>query len=435
MNIPKTCDVVVIGGGPSGSTVSTLLAQKGYDVVLFDSVRHPRPVVGESLLPHIWKFLDLVGATEEVEREGFITKSGGITNWNGKIRLLTFSDFGYKRPGMHVERDRFDYILLNNARNKGAQVFEEVLVSKVNLQDDGTATGVTWKTTGGEESGELNARYVVDASGQKAVLSRQLGVRKIDEDFRFVSLWGYHKNSKYIAADGRAHPFSDLPDVKPTTFVSSPGDWGWAWHIPLRESTSIGLIIPLEDFKKAKVDDSGLESFYLKTVRSDPYLSALLEDAEYIPGHFGVIRDYSYVPTKLSGPGFFIIGDAAAFVDPVFSLGCLLGMYAGTCAAWAIDRCLKKPGHEADYQQIFNTQYSGFYEVARAMALPGSATGEHTLEMARKHVNFQTSTEQQLMYTAALLTVRESNFNTIAGFTEKEHQLWDKAKLLDEIHF
>jgi len=434
MQIPAQCDVVVIGGGPAGSTASALLARKGYDVVLVDSLRHPRPVVGESLLPHLWKFLDGVGATAVVEKEDFIVKSGGTTVWNGMIRQVNFSDFGFNRPGLHVERDRLDFLLLENAKEKGAQVYEGVTAKSV-MFADGRAAGIRYSGGDGAVSGEISAKFVVDASGQKAVISRQMGFRVIDEDFRFVSLWGYHKDSQYVALDGSAHPFSEVRKVKPTTFVCSLGNWGWCWHIPLRESTSVGLIIPLEDFKKAKVADSDLEQYYLDTCYSDPWLSRLLEGSEYIPGRFGVIRDYSYVPTTLSGPGFCIIGDAAAFVDPIFSVGCILAMYGGNVAAWTIDRSLMRPAGEENYRAVFNRQYTGFYEVARAMALPGSATSAHSLDLARRHVSFQTSNEQKLMYSAALMTVRENNFHALAGFTDSEHAIWNKTKELADIRF
>src|SRR5438477_7607992 len=118
--MPNQGNVLVIGGGPSGSTAATHLAQKGYDVVLFDRVRHPRYAVGESIIPHSWKYLDMTGATDLIQAEGFIQKSGGTVVWQGKIHQMAFKDFGYTRPALHVERDRYDFILLQHARNQGA---------------------------------------------------------------------------------------------------------------------------------------------------------------------------------------------------------------------------------------------------------------------------------------------------------------------------
>ena len=124
MKIPTLCDVVVVGGGPAGSLLSTYLAQKGHNVVLFDKQKHPRYIVGESLIPDFWKFTDKAGVSEKIEQEGFIQKAGGMAYWKGTIRGHTFKDFGYTRAAMHVERDRFDHILLENAKEKGATVLK-----------------------------------------------------------------------------------------------------------------------------------------------------------------------------------------------------------------------------------------------------------------------------------------------------------------------
>ncbi|MBK8901264.1 MAG: tryptophan 7-halogenase [Anaerolineaceae bacterium] len=118
-NIPESCDVVVIGGGPAGSHVSTLLAQRGFDVVLLEKARHPCPMVGESLIPHFWKFMDMSGVTSKVKEAGFLSKAGGIMVWNGRIHQFSFRTFGYDRPALHVERDEFDHILLKHSASCG----------------------------------------------------------------------------------------------------------------------------------------------------------------------------------------------------------------------------------------------------------------------------------------------------------------------------
>src|SRR6266567_141616 len=141
--IPAKADVVVIGGGPAGSTAANLLAQKGYEVVLLDRARHPRLTVGESVLPHVWKSVDAVGATQDIERAAFIHKSGGTTFWRGVIRQVALADFGFRRPSLHVERDEFDEILLRVAERRGVQAFEEVGVQKVHFENGSKA--VTYK--------------------------------------------------------------------------------------------------------------------------------------------------------------------------------------------------------------------------------------------------------------------------------------------------
>jgi glycine/D-amino acid oxidase-like deaminating enzyme len=195
MDIPKRCDVVVIGGGPGGSTAATLLSQKGYDVVL-------------------------QGADERVEADGFVQKAGGTVAWNGVIRQFRFRDFGYTRPSLHVERDLFDKILLDYARDQGARHPR------------------AYRRADRRDAGEISCRFTVDASGQGAVIARQLGIRVIDEGFRFMSIWGYFENSRYVGADGRAYPFEMLPAVPPTTFVSNIE--GWSWLLPRCPNTFLG---------------------------------------------------------------------------------------------------------------------------------------------------------------------------------------------------
>ena len=434
MTIPNSCDVVVIGGGPAGSTAASFLAKGGYDVVLLDKAKHPRFTVGESVLPHVWRFFDLLGVTPTIEREGFVAKQGGTVVWDGHIRQISFASFGFKRPGLHTERDRLDFLLLDHSKSLGARVYENVVVRDVLFGGDSGDQQVRFRHTADDSDGRIRCRYVIDASGQSAVLSRQLGMRRIDEDFRFVALWGYFKDSKYVAADGRVYPFTRVREIPPTTFVASLGEYGWAWHIPMRETTSVGLVIPLTRFKATKQDNEGLETYFLRTLQDVPYLSQLLADSAPVPDGFHVIRDYSYVPGRIAGPGYFIIGDAAAFVDPVFSLGVVLGLYSGYLSAWAIDRSLKDPAKVENSRNIFAQQFRGRYELARAMAIPGRPLTPGEGRTAQDFLRFQSDAEQDLMYTAALLTTRSANFNTISSGFDRA-RLAGKYRELDTIGF
>ena len=232
-NIPDFSDIVILGGGPTGSTAATLLSQKGYQVVLLEKARHPRPIVGESILPHFWKYCDITKTTPKIESENFIKKAGATVCWHGKIRQLQFKDFGYTRSGLHVERDCFDHLLLKHAKEEGANVFEEVSAKEVQLSD-GENPRITYKRKGENENREISCRYVIDATGQSALLSKQLGTRIIDEGFRFIAMWGYFKGSKYVASDGHAYSMDKIRTILPTTFLSSICEWGWSWHIPMR---------------------------------------------------------------------------------------------------------------------------------------------------------------------------------------------------------
>lgn len=434
MNIPKHCDVVVIGGGPAGSLAGTFLSQQGYEVVLLEKLKHPRDHVGESLTPHFWKYCDIAKVTEKIQAEGFLPKTGGTVVWNGSIAQIAFKDFGYSRPGMHVERDRFDHILLEHAREQGVQVFEEVAVLAAKLNPDGPGS-VTYRAAGETATGQVSPRFIIDASGQGAVIAKQEGMRLIDEGFRFMSMWGYFKGSKYVAADGKAHPYEDLSTVPPTTFVSSVEGWGWVWHIPLRESTSVGLVIPQEQLSSVKEADEGLEQYFLRKCAEIPYLNRLLEDADYCDGSFHMVRDYSYLPAQTAGPGFFLIGDAAAFVDPIFSIGIALGMYSAHTASWAIDQSFKDPAGTERYQALFSSAFEKRLELSRALALPRYGVGQDSSDPIKTSMEFENNSEKELMYAASVNINRNENFLEIVRSQEGGIVTSDKFRRLDEIAF
>lgn len=435
MNIPKHCDVVVMGGGPAGSTVGTMLSQSGYDVVLFEKVRHPRYIVGESLIPHFWKYCERTKVDKKIEADGFIQKAGGTVIWNGIIRQMQFKDFGYKRPALHVERDRFDHILLEHAREQGTQVFEEVAVVQAHLPSNGEFAGVDYRVNGDTATNRISCRFVVDASGQHAVIARQLGIRIIDEGFRFMSIWGYFDDSKYIAADGQAYNFEKLRTIPPTTFVSNIDGWGWLWHIPQREHTSVGLVLPQEQMKAIKSSDEALEAYFLRRCYEIPYLNRLLESAKYCEGSFHVIRNYSYRPVQLAGPGFFLIGDAAAFIDPIFSIGVVVAMYSAGLAAWAINRSLKNARLTEDSRNYFTRHFQNRYEVIRALALPSYGYGDEETERVRASLKWESSLELELMYVVSTLTTRSENFVTMIGKENAEKMTSNKYRVLEEIVF
>lgn len=435
MNIPEYCDVVVIGGGPAGSLTGAYLAQKGYDVVLLEREKHPRPHVGESLLPHVWKYCDEAGVSEKIEAEGFTVKAGGTVIWKDMISQVGFGDFGYTRPSLHVERDRFDHILLQNAVEKGARVFEEVAVLSLDFEQTEQGTPqpqVHYRNQVDKSRGHISARFVVDASGQSSVIARQTGTRVIDEGFRFASLWGYFDNSRYFAADGRAHDFSYLNSISPTTFVTwipDSGDWGWTWHIPLRHTTSVGLVLPVEYLKATKPRGETWESYFLRKCDEIPYLHELLADATYEQGSIASIQDYSYRSTRLVGPGYFLAGDAAGFIDPIFSAGLTIGMYSAHLAAWAIDKCFRRPERRQQYQSLYSKQLEGRLEVARSLALPGYRSGNHASELARTMVTFESTTEKELMATVSQMTTRADNF-----FNLIEDERIDKSRFKQTRH-
>lgn len=434
MDIPKHCDVVIIGGGPAGSMAATFLRQKGYEVVLFEKQKHPRYMVGESLIPQFWKYCDLAKVTDKILAEGFVQKQGGTVVWNGVIRQTAFKDFGYTRPALHVERDRFDLILLDHAQSQGARVFEQVTVTDVDL-DHGEQVGVTCRPAGEEAQSRIACRFIIDASGQSAVIGRKLGIRAPDEEYPFMSVWGYFNGSRYVALDGKAHSFDELRHTPPTTFVSSTDGWGWCWHIPLRATTSVGLVVPLEQMKSGKTENEALQEYFLRRCAQIPYLNRLLEPAEYCQGSLHVLRPYSYRPKQLCGPGFFLVGDAAAFIDPILSEGCLLAMFSAYMAAWAIDRSLRDPDRTADYQSLFTRQFAGRYQVGHALMLTGYGDATKANGGVGKALMFDSEREQELMYVALTMAGRAENLLKMVKPEDRQRVAVNKYRTLQEIVF
>lgn len=410
MKLPDRSDILVIGGGPAGSFCATMLARRGYDVVLVDKSHHPRETVGESVLPAAWKYFDMLGVSDEIASR-FVKKAGGVVVWGDDITQIAFRDFDYDRPGLHVERADLDDLLLRNAQRAGVRVFEGVRAEAFTASEDGAEVMLAGAEPGNKQP--HRCRYFVDATGQGSFVARKLGCRRLDADFRFVALWGYFEGSQYVTPGGIVRPFEDLPTHPPVTFVTRLGGWGWSWHIPMRRTTSVGLVIPVGDYRRDAAAYASLDDYFLATCRTTPHLNRLVTDARLVDGGVRVLRDFSYVSETMAGPGFLVIGDAAGFVDPIFSIGVVMALYSGQLAAWTIDRALRRPAMAAASRDLFAHQMRGRYELARTMALPG-ITGEGR-DAAAAYFDFFSQSEKELMWSAASMTTRSGNLVRASG--------------------
>ena len=355
-------DVVVVGGGPAGSTLGTLVAMQGHRVLLLERETFPRYQIGESLLPAtVQGICRLLGVFDEVSAAGFPRKNGGTFRWGAKAEPWTFSfsvspkisgstSFAYQ-----VERSKFDKILLDNAARKGVTVRESCPVTAV-LEDGDQVTGVEYTDAEGAEHRVL-AKYVVDASGNTSRIHKYVGgTREYSEFFRSLALFGYFENGKRLPAPSSGNILS----------VAFPS--GWFWYIPLSDTlTSVGAVVRREDAAKIQGDP---EEAMQALIAESPLMSEFLADATRVTtGQYGEMRvrkDYSYHNTKFWRPGMVLVGDAACFVDPVFSSGVHLATYSALLAARSINSILAGRIDEdrafREFEQRYRREFGVFYE-------------------------------------------------------------------------
>ncbi len=356
MAADMTADVVVIGGGPGGSTAATMLARKGWQVILLEREHFPREHVGESLLPASLPVLEELGVLPAVQAAGYIPKQGATMVW-GRDRTpwsWYFRETNQQYPHSYqVWRPHFDQLLLDNSRVHGVEVREGHQVVDV-LFDEAKATGVRYIST---EQGEgiIHARFVVDASGQGALLGRKLNVRQWDSFFQNLAVYGYFTGAER------------LPEPDDTNIFIESYPHGWFWHIPLHTGwMSVGTVVDSET-GQAGLSRSGPEGFLREQMAQAPTTAKMLQHAELVSGPF-VTKDWSYVSDQVVGDGFILVGDAACFVDPLFSAGVHLALTAGVLAAAYITTAFKDPSMAEPAGLVYKELYYKEYDHFRSMA-------------------------------------------------------------------
>ncbi len=349
-------DVLVVGGGPAGSAAATMLARKGWRVRLYERDRFPREHVGESLLPASMPVLAELGVLPAIEAAGFLPKYGATMVWGRAPDPWSWS-FRESSPryphAFQVVRAQFDEILLRNAAAQGVDVREGHRV----LAADAVSAGATLRVEGGEgREHTARARFVVDASGQAGLLGRARGLREPDSFFRNLAVYGYYEGGSRL-------PEPDANNI----LIESIGD-GWLWAIPLHTGlVSTGVVVD-SAVGRERIGERGAEAFFRQSVASGPHTAALLEGATLVDGPT-VVRDWSYSSRELAGDGFVLAGDAACFVDPLFSSGVHLALSSGVLAAAYVTSALKDPeigrAAAAAYSEQYRQQYEHFRELAR----------------------------------------------------------------------
>jgi halogenation protein CepH len=412
-------DVVVVGGGPGGSTLAALVAMQGHRVLVLEKEKFPRYQIGESLTPAtVQGVCVLLGVKDEVDKAGFTLKRGGTLRWGANPEPWTISfsispkmaaptSFAYQ-----VERSKFDEILLDNARRKGVDVRELCSVTDV-IADDERVRGVSYTDADGTEC-EAHARFIVDASGNQSRIYRNVGgSREYSEFFRSLALFGYYEGGKRLPAPNSGN------------ILSAAFDSGWFWYIPLSETlTSVGAVVRRDMASKIQGDpEKALEAL----IQECPMISDYLSSAKRVTtGQYGKLRvrkDYSYHHTTFSRPGMVLIGDAACFVDPVFSSGVHLATFSAVLAARSINSIMAGLVEEQvafeEFEARYRREYGAFYEFL--MSFYDMHVSETSYFWSAKKVTKSTHSEL------------ESFIDLISGVSSDEAALSDASNLVQ--HF
>lgn len=334
-----TCDVLVVGGGPAGSTISALLAEQGWNVHILEKDPHPRFHIGESLLPQSLPILKQLGVLAEVEQIGII-KYGAemISHRYGRSQMFYFAKaFDESQPyAFEVKRSEFDAILLKKAISKGVTVHEGVKAQRVEFRPGQSSLIHTENREG--QPGTWEAKFVVDASGRDTFLSNQLGGKRRSRQHSSAAIFGHFEGV------GR------LPGKDEGNITAGWLNDGWCWLIPFKDgTTSVGVVCHPDYIKSRTVP---LDQFLLDTLRQSPPIAQRMERAKLLTQTYAA-ANFSYRRDTMSGDGYLMVGDAFAFIDPVFSSGVHLALNSGTRGATVVDAYLRKSPEFAGHLQEF----------------------------------------------------------------------------------
>lgn len=344
-------DVIVIGGGPAGSTVSAFLSMMNHRVLVLEKSKHPRFHIGESLLPRNVPIFRKLGVHEKIKAIG-VKKLGADFSVPGRDKHTVFDFDRALNPdeptAFQVTRSEFDQILLENAQDKGATVLEETEVEDFNVSSDRALVRVKGEN-GNTDGKQYSARFLIDASGRDTFLSSKLGTKKRDPRHNSAAVFNHF--SGVPTRDGE-----EAGNISIYWF-----DHGWFWMIPLgKDRMSVGMVC---DPEFLKTRETSLEDFLLHAISLCPNVAERMADAKPLE-QTQAAGNFSYRASRIFGDRYLMVGDAYAFIDPVFSSGVYIAMQSAEYAADAVDGCLKNPAQTprllAMYERRVNKGISGF---------------------------------------------------------------------------
>jgi flavin-dependent dehydrogenase len=324
-------DVAIIGGGPAGSTAGALLARAGRRVVVLEREKFPRFHIGESLLPFSMQAFTRLGLHEKFARAGFMEKFGGeMYGACGGDGVKFYFEDGFRSQtdrSYQVTRADFDKLLLDHAAESGAEVREETGVDKVEFTEEAAALTLSQRDGDGAPK-QIRSRYVIDASGRNSILGAKFKLKKNYEHLQKVSVFAHYDGM--TRAEGR--------DGTLTRMVRAIDRWFWV--IPLTPTrTSVGVVLDGAVFKKSGLSP---EEFLEQAIEEQPILMQTMRHAERVTPVRSA-ADFSYRTTRMTGDRWMLAGDAAGFIDPVFSSGVFLAVLAGEQAADVLHEVLERP--------------------------------------------------------------------------------------------
>ena len=405
--VAHDCDVLVIGGGPAGSTAAALLAERGFEVTLLEKAHHPRFHIGESLLPANLPLLERLGVIDQVKAVA-MEKWGAefVSPWHAQsTQTVRFGEAWDKSMpyAYQVRRSEFDEILLRNAQRKGAQVIEGCRARDVTFLADGMGARVQASHDDGR-SVQWNAGFVIDASGRDTVLGKKFATKQRNPKHNSSALYGHFTGAK-------RHAGRDEGNITIFWF-----DHGWFWLIPLADGcTSIGAVVWSYYLKTRDVP---IKDFLLASIALCPALATRLKGATLV-SQVEATGNFSYSCTQTHGPGYLMIGDAFAFIDPVFSSGVMLAMHGGFVAADTVQTCLREPAGAAAALRSFDRQ------VRR---------GPHEFSWFIYRITNPVMRDM-LMAPSNVFRVKEALLSMLAGDIYGKTPIWGSLRMLKAIYY